>query len=160
MSVGPVRQLSKACVRLPAMDVAMKWMLVVHIVGFAMWVGTQIGASHVLKAHAKAGGSAGSMFSDLEKSFGVPMDMGATMTIVAGVLMIVLPAGGTAILKGGGFFHAKLLLVAVLVLTHIVLRRRLGQARRGEPTPPPSWVFPAVQVAAWAIVILIIVRPF
>ena len=135
--------------------------LVVHIVGFAMWVGTLIGSSHVLKAHAEAGDKAGTMFKSLEKSFAIPMDIGATFTIVCGLLMIFLKPGGTAILKGAGFMHAKLLLVALLVVAHVMLRKKLGQFMRGDDlSPPPGWLFPVVNASAWIIVILIIVRPF
>ncbi|MBT8495427.1 MAG: CopD family protein [Deltaproteobacteria bacterium] len=136
-------------------------LLVVHIIGFVMWVGTLIGASHVLKAHAEAGPGAGKMFDKLEKSFAIPMDIGATFTIVAGLLLIFARPGGTAILKGAGFMHTKLLLVAFLIVGHGILRKKLGQFRRGQDlTPPAGWLFPVVNISAWAIVILIIVRPF
>jgi putative membrane protein len=135
--------------------------LVVHIIGFAMWVGSIFSGIHVLKAHAEAGAAAGKMFEKLEKGFGIPMDIGATFTIVCGLLLLFVRPGGMALMKAGGFMHAKLLLVAFLIVAHVIVRKKLGQFRRGDDlTPAPGWVFSVVNVCAWAIVILIIVRPF
>lgn len=136
------------------------WLKVAHVFGFTVWIGTLIGALHILKAHAAASMEARSAFLGLEKGTGIVMDIGATLTIAAGVLLLVLPEGGMHIFKAGGFFHLKLTLVAVLVGVHVLVRRKMRLFRGGQVASPPPWLVPLTGVVALLIIVAIIVRPF
>ena len=139
---------------------ALLWIKVGHVFGFVMWVGTLIGSCHVLKAHAQAGGDTKNAFSDLEKGLGIAMDIGATFTLVFGSLLIILPVGGTAIFKAGGFMHLKLTLVLLIIGAHVVLRRKLSQFRKNNIKAPPGWLFPVINVAVLVIIAMIVAQPF
>jgi len=131
-----------------------------HVFGFIMWTGGLMALLHILRAHAEAGGEAGSAFTKLERGTGIFLDMGATLAIVFGVLLLVLPAGGTSVFKAGGFFHAKLTFVAVLIANHVLVRRLIRIARQGEARAPAGWQLPSCVVSVLAILIAILAKPF
>jgi putative membrane protein len=124
------------------------------------WIGTLFSLLSILEAHGKAGKDAQEHFASLEKSSGIALDVGATLTMLFGVLLLVLPEGGTAIMKGAGFFHAKLVLVVLIIVYHVLVRRKIRKFREGDMTPIASWLFPACFLTVLSIIVLIMVRPF
>lgn len=138
----------------------LQWMRVGHIFGFVMWIGTLYALFQILMAHAEAEESARGAFGPLEKRVAIAMDIGATLAIVFGVVLIVKLPYGTALFKAGGFFHIKLTLAAALIGVHGFLRVKVKKFGRGEVKAPPAWLFPLMSVAVLSIVIMIIVRPF
>jgi len=136
------------------------WMWVGHVVGFTLWLGAMFGLSYILTAHAAADEAGRGAFGKLEKNTAMTADIGATLAIVFGLIMLLVPEGGTQILKAGGFFHIKLTLVALLIGTHGYLRVKVKKFSRGEVHAPPAWLFPVMALAALGIVIMIVVRPF
>ena len=136
------------------------WMRVGHIFGFVMWIGTMFGLFQILLAHAEAQGAARDGFAALEKRVAMAMDVGATIAIVFGIILIVGPPEGTAIFKAGGFFHIKLTLVVALIGVHGFLRVKTKKFGRGEVNAPPAWMFPLLSLTVLAIIIMIVVRPF
>lgn len=138
----------------------LQWMHVGHIFGFVMWIGTMLGLFQILMAHAEADEAARAGFGPLEKRVAMAMDVGATLTIVFGLVMLLVPEGGLDIFKAGGFFHIKLALVVALIGAHGFLRVKVKKFGRGEVTAPPAWMFPLLSLTVLAIIIMIVVRPF
>jgi len=138
----------------------LRWLLVGHVYGFMMWTGLLFAQLHILRAHAQANGEAQEAFTTLEKGGAIAMDIGATIALVFGVLLIVLPEGGTALFKGGGFVHAKLTYVAVLVLNHELVRRLIQARMSGKGKAPAAWQFPVCVLSLLGILVMMFVRPF
>ena len=135
------------------------WLKAGHIFGFLMWAGSLIGAISILRAHAEA--NAGEAFHKLEKNVGIAADVGATLTIVFGVLMLFLTPGAPGMyLKGAGYFHAKLLAVVLLIVFHVIIRVTIRKFRNGEVKPVPMWLFAGTELATVAIIVLVVVKPF
>ena len=134
-------------------------LLVAHIYGFMMWTGTLFGSIHILQAHAKAEEGHRASFLGLEKSIGIAMDIGATLAIVFGLLLIFVPESGTALFKSGGFMHVKLTLVAVLIGLHVIMRRMIVQFKKGNVEMPAPFLFPAMAILVIGILVMIIMKP-
>jgi putative membrane protein len=137
-----------------------QWMLVGHIFGFLMWTGTLFGLYQILLAHGEAGAGAGDAFGPLEKRVAMAMDVGATIAIAFGLILIFGPPNGTAIFKAGGFFHIKLALVVVIIGIHGFVRVKIKKFSHGEVSSPPAVLFPVMSLIVLGIVIMMIVRPF
>lgn len=136
----------------------LKWIRVVHICGFLVWMGALFGLSFILRQHSKAAQEARKDFIELEKGTAMAMDISATIAIIAGVLMImgIEPSP----MKGQGWLHAKLAVVAVVLGLHGFQRARVGKYKRGEVSAEPAWLIPVLQLSALAIVVLAAARPF
>ena len=138
------------------------WVLVAHVFGFVMWVGSLIGALHVLGAHSVADGGH-KAFEDLEKSLGIAADVGATLTIASG-LYLALGGPLNFFVKNdvdGAFMHVKVTLVALGLLgLHGFVRVKIKKFRNGKVAPIPKALFPVLMLVVLSIIILILVRPF
>jgi putative membrane protein len=128
-----------------------------HIFGVLAWVGALIGLTFTLMQHAKAAEAARADFIELEKGTAMAMDIFATIAIACGIYLIV---SEPSIMKSGGWIHAKLTLVAVLIGLHGFQRARVAKYKRGNVTPNPAWIIPAIEITAFLIVILAAARPF
>ena len=135
------------------------WLKAGHIFAFLTWVGSLIGLSFMLKQHAKAAEAAHPDFIALEKGTAMAMDIGAVVALILGSILLIEIK--PSLLKGqGGFMHAKLTLVTVLLGLHGFQRMRVGKYKRGKVTPEPGWIIPAIEVSIVAIIVFIVVRPF
>jgi uncharacterized membrane protein len=111
----------------------------------------------VLQAHARAG-SARDAFVSAERAIGRAMELGALLTIVCGVLMILRSPAAISPLKQP-YVHIKLTLVVVLIALHGVVRAKMARLGRGQGSPPAAWVSGAILVVAVAIIWLAVVKP-
>ncbi len=136
----------------------LKWIRMIHIYGMLTWVGSLVGLSFILKQHTKAAKAAYDDFIQLEKGTAMAMDIGATVVIACGLAMLL--SNTSIYLKGQGWMHAKLLLVAALIGLHGLQRVRTGKFKRGEVGAEPGWLIPAVEVVALGIIVLASARPF
>jgi uncharacterized membrane protein len=139
-----------------------EWLLIFHVMGFIMWVGSMIGCTHILGAHAVADGGK-KAFESLEKNLGIAMDVGATLTIATGLYMAL---GGPLnfFVKddvGSAFLHGKVGLVVLgLISIHVFLRMKIRKFRNGDVAPIPVWLFPVLMLVLLNIVYLVFKRPF
>lgn len=135
------------------MDAAvLSWVLAAHILGFVLWIGGLCGLTLLLSstpgqvALARGG-----------KRIAMVADLGATLAIAAGVVMIagIKPSPMTQ-----GWMHIKLALVVVGMLgIHGFARVKLKRAQSAEgATVSPLWSAALIAVAA-AIIVLATVRP-
>jgi putative membrane protein len=135
----------------------LKYVRALHIFAVLAWGGALVGLTFILRQHSVAAEGARKDFIELEKGTAMAMDIFATIAIAMGVYMLVDIPG---MMSSGGWIHAKLTLVALLIGLHGFQRMRVGKYKRGEVTPNPGWIIPAVEVTLFAIVILAAARPF
>jgi putative membrane protein len=135
----------------------LKYVRALHIFAVLAWGGSLVGLTFILRQHSVAAEGARKDFIELEKGTAMAMDMFATLAIAMGVYMLVDIPG---IMKSGGWIHAKLTLVALLIGIHGFQRMRVGKYKRGNVTPNPAWIIPAVEATLFAIVILAAAKPF
>ncbi len=134
------------------------WLTAAHVFAFLTWVGSLIGLSFILKQHAVAAEASRPDFIALEKGIAIAMDIGATITLIVGSILLIEIK--PSLMKQGGFMHAKLSLVVVLLGLHGFQRMRVGKFKRGAVSANPAWMIPAVEACVVAIIIMIAVRPF
>lgn len=132
--------------------------LAAHVFGALIWFGGTMTALHVILNHARATPGERGSFQAMEGGIGRIMDIGATLSLVTGIAMLVGDVS-RPLLKMG-FMHTKLTLVLVLLGLHGVVRARLAKYRRGEVNPLGAWVMPAVVLVFLGVVVLIETRPF
>lgn len=135
------------------------WMMALHVCGVMLWFAGALIALHVLRAHAAkvAGGATSDDFARNEGPAGRILDIGAGLAIVAGLYLLF---ENLQIMKGAGFMHAKLALVVVLLGLHGFLRAQLKRFRTGKSKELAPWAHPVVLGVFFAIIVLIIARPF
>lgn len=130
-----------------------QWVLVLHIIGFVLWVAGIWAGIWLLKAHANVDAASRPALVGAERKAGAAMDAGATFTIIAGALM----AFGAQVnaFKTGGWLHIKLTLVVLGVFSvHGLVRGRMRKFRNGDLSPLPGWVVPVLLVALAGIIAL------
>lgn len=136
------------------------WMMALHVCGVLLWFAGAMITLHVLRAHeakTAAGGATPEDFRRSEGPAGRILDLGAGLAIVGGLYLLI---ENLQILRGGGFMHAKLTLVVALLGVHGFLRVQLKRFRAGTSQRVAGWAHPAVLGLFFAIVVLIVVRPF
>lgn len=133
-----------------------QWVLVIHIFGFLMWVGTLMALYQILFAHQKAPESSRSTFLELEKGVAMAMDVGATIAMLGGIYYLVRAVPSP---MKEGFMHVKLTLVAALIGFHGFARVKVRKFRDGEVKPIPEFLFPIISLIVIGIIIMVKVRP-
>lgn len=128
----------------------------IHLFGILIWFGSMMTALHLLLGWERLGRPGD--FKKLSGNIGRIMDMGASLVLITGILMLTNDAG-RPLLKHG-FMHAKLTAVVVLLGLHGLVRATLGKVSRGEARAIPVWVQPVVIGLYIAILFLIVKRPF
>jgi uncharacterized membrane protein len=137
---------------------AIAWLRVFHLFGVMTWVGTMMSLFYILDAHARAEMGARPAFHQLERVSAIAMDIGATIAIACGVILLVQEP---FLLKGHGFMHAKLALVAVVFLGgHGFLRVKVRKFRESHFKPLPPGLPQLVSLALLGILVLVLVKPF
>jgi protoporphyrinogen IX oxidase len=129
------------------------WVLVLHVVGFVLWIAGLWAGIWLLKVHTQVDAGSRPALVGAERKVGASMDAGATFAIVAGLVMAF---GRTPIaFKTGGWLHMKLTFVVLGVLSmHGMVRARMRKFREGDLTPLPGWVVPVLLVSVAVIAAL------
>ena len=136
---------------------AMTWLKAFHLFGAFLWMGTLIGLSNILLAHAAADLGARPAFHKLERKVAMMMDLGATLAIGFGIWLIIQTPGA---MKQGSL-HAKLALVVLGPLAvHGMLRVKVRRFREGKVVAPPGFLPPVLMLLGLAIIVLVVVKPF
>jgi len=137
----------------------MLWVKALHIVFMVTWFAGLFYLPRLFVYHAQSTDSVSiERFKVMERKlfFGI-MTPGAVLTIVFGVWLWL--GWGSS----GGWLHAKLALVAVLVVYHLWCAKLLADFRHDRNTHGHVWFrwfneFPVIVLLA--IVILVVVKPF
>jgi protoporphyrinogen IX oxidase len=139
----------------------MLWLKVLHVIGFAAWMAGMWYLPRLLVYHAGAAPG-----SELSETFKV-MERRLLRVITTPAMVTTLVAGVLLAVWGGwwqaGWLHAKLLLVAGLVVAHGMIARDIRHfaADRRNRSARYFRIFNEVPTLLFVgIVILAIVRPF
>ncbi len=137
------------------------WVLVVHVVGFVFWIGGLLAATLMLAAHTGEGSVNGRQaLAGLEKrllsGFAAP---GALLTILAGIAMLRIQPEYLR----EGWLHAKLFLVLIVLILHVMVATRATGFRAGRielQRRECMMLHGAISLMFLGIVVLVLVKPF
>jgi len=137
------------------------WMKALHVVFMVTWFAGLFYLPRLFVYHAMPDNrSSFALFKVMERRLFVMMTIGAALTLLFGVLMLVM--GQMALFKAG-WFHAKLLLLVFLFGYHYYCYRLMLTFRQDANTRSDKWyrLFNEVpSILLILIVILAIVKPF
>lgn len=118
------------------------WLLAMHVLGMALWIGGLLGAAVSMGASAAAS----------RKLLRALADPGAGLALLAGVWMLAADASGY---WSQAWFQTKMVVAAGLIALHGVIAVRAKRAASGGAAGAPAWgLFFAVLAAAVAMVLL------
>ena len=136
------------------------WLKAFHVIFVVTWFAALFYLPRLFVYHTDTTDAPGlARFKIMEKRLSIMMDIGATLAVVFGVLMITANPGYMQM----GWIHAKLTLVLLLIGYHAWCRVLVRQFRNDANTHSAGWfrVFNEVpSVLLIAIVILAVVKPF
>jgi uncharacterized membrane protein len=136
-----------------------QWMHALHVFGIVFWIGGMAACLQMLIHHGKATEAAREVLSGLERKTAMLMDMGALLAIGAGLALAF--GQPYSPFKGGGWLHAKLTVVVVVVLgLHGFVRVQIRKFRDGQVKELPGFLLPVLIAVAFGVIVLPLVRPF
>ncbi|MGH7987839.1 MAG: CopD family protein [Candidatus Binataceae bacterium] len=135
-------------------------MLVFHIFGVIVWVGTMLVTCTMLAlVPAEAGVAKQRLIVTARRLFNVGGNIGALATIIFGILAILAYPQVMAF----GWLHVKLLLVLLLIAVHVRIYVRLNGLRLDADSATRrefSMLHGIVSLLLLGILIMVIVKPF
>ena len=118
------------------------WLLALHVLGFALWIGGLLGAVAILGQSAAAS----------RKLLRALADPGAGLAMLAGIWMLSADAAGYLT---QAWFQTKMVVAVGLIGLHGAIAVRTKRATGSEAAAGPAWgLFFAVLAAATAMVVL------
>ena len=134
------------------------WIKTVHFLGFIVWLGSLFGLVHMLRQATAGSEDARSLLARLAGGVGRSMDVGATLAIVAGVILLIKSPAPVRPLEQP-YFHVKLTLAVLLVALHGFLRVRAAKLARGPAAPLGPAPLAVAVVLALGILGVVLVGP-
>jgi putative membrane protein len=137
------------------------WMKALHVIFMVTWFAGLFYLPRLYVYHAMPENKPSfELFKVMERRLFVMMTIGMVLTLLFGTIMLIQGGG---ILFQSGWFHAKLLFLALLFIYHyycytIMLQFRAGTNTRGHKWY--RWFNEAPSLLLIVIVILAIVKPF
>jgi uncharacterized membrane protein len=129
------------------------WVRVAHVFGFIVWIGGMLACMSLLHVHTLVEGGARDALTKVEKSVAMLMDMGAALTIAAGLVFATQTTPNA--FQTGPWIHVKLAIVVLFILSaHGLVRAKIKKFSKGDVKPLPRWLFTAVLAAVAVIVAL------
>jgi putative membrane protein len=115
------------------------WLLVVHVFGFTLWICGLLMSAFVLLRHTRETiPETRASLAGIEKlGLRAMADPGATLAILAGVLLIMT---NRPYFLHARWLHIKLIFVLLLIALHIVLGTRSKAFASGRVTLDPGYV--------------------
>jgi putative membrane protein len=140
------------------MDSLFPLALVVHILGFALWMSGLYGIAETLVARNDEKDEAfRAKIGALARRAGRSADVGAALAIVAGVaLLLTNPSRDIH----QPWMHAKLTLVVAFLGLHGFLRVKAKKASQGQLGAFPSAILPLMTLMALTIIALAVFKPW
>jgi putative membrane protein len=138
-----------------------EWIKVFHVLGMLFWIGTLLVASSSLAfyTHGVSEETARALARlqvQLLKGVG---HVGAGLMIVTGVTLVAI----NPVRLHQAWFHAKMFLVALILVAHFIIYFRAKAIQAGRTQPRPGeWgiLHGAVALLVFGILILVLVKPF
>ena len=134
------------------------WIKLVHFVGFIIWLSSIFGLANMLREKVGGSGEARDLLVRLARNAGRAMDAGATLAIVAGVILLIKSPAPIKPIEQP-YFHVKLTLVVLLLALHGFLRMRAGKLAKGESKPLGSAPLGLVTLLLLGIVAIVLIGP-
>ena len=138
-----------------------EWVKAIHVIFMVTWFAGLFYLPRLYVYHAMPENSGSfALFKIMERRLFAIMTIGAVITAVFGIIMIV---HGGGVLFQSGWFHFKLLLIALLIGYHHACYRLMIKFRNDANTHDHRWYRwfnEAPSVLLIVIVILAIVKPF
>ena len=134
------------------------WIKAAHVFGFVLWIGSMVALALLGAATRRAEATGRTVLAEAARPVGLAMDIGATLAIAAGVVMLLHSLDPVPPLKRP-YFHIKLTLAVVLIGLHGLLRVSGGRARRGVGSGPPAWLLPVAVLLALGVIWLAVTKP-
>ncbi len=132
------------------------WLRAGHFIGLFVWIGGMFAVYWMLRFHAHAPKEAHEKLVLSERGLALMMDLGATLAIVTGLVMAFGLTPNAFSRPGGGWFHIKLTIVVVGILSvHGMLRARIKKFSQGKISDVPSWQWSVLLASITAIVLLV-----
>jgi len=136
------------------------WILALHLFSVIFWIGGLLMiASMLAQAPEEVGIAKERFLVTAQRLFNIGVNIGGAATVAFGILLVFLEP---SVLRQG-WFHAKLLLVAVLLFYHVRFYRRILflQDKPSAATHREfSVVHGAVSLLVVVILLLVILKPF
>jgi uncharacterized membrane protein len=137
---------------------AYNWVLALHLLSMVIWVGGMFTVYWLLRIHAHAPKDVLDKLTLMERSLALLMDIGATVTIICGVVMAIDPPGGVSWFNAhahGPWLHIKLTIVVLgLLPVHGMIRGRVAKFSRGQISPVPQWQWSMLLLSVMAIIVI------
>jgi uncharacterized membrane protein len=132
------------------------WVKSGHLIGVLLWIGGMTSVYWLLRMHATVPKAMHERFTLMERSLALMMDLAATLAIGCGIAMIFGQTPNFLAQPHHGWFHIKLTVVVLGVLSvHGLIRARVGKFGRGKISPVPAWAWTLLLVSIVAILILV-----
>ncbi len=141
------------------------WLLTGHLIGVILWMGSLFTVYWLLRFHTQAPAAAHDKLVLMERAMAMVMDLGATLAMGCGFAMAFMPGRmhptGTIFgMPGAGWFHIKLTLVVLGILSvHGIVRGRVAKFSRGQTPTVPSWLWSVLLVAIVGIIVMVVRGP-
>jgi putative membrane protein len=140
----------------------LQWTMVFHIIGLAFWLGSLLTVTHILAIHTQEPSpEVRKTLGRVEtKLFNGLVHPGAALMIVTGIIMILM---NRRYYLQAAWLHAKLVLVAVLVVLDLMVYRRARAFIAGEKNLRKGQCMAwhgAIALVFTGILILVILKPF
>jgi uncharacterized membrane protein len=132
------------------------WVKSGHLIGVFLWIGGLFAVYWLLRLHANAPKDMHERLTLMERSLAMMMDIGATLAIGCGVAMIFGQTPNFLAQPHHGWFHIKLTVVVLGVLSvHGLVRAKVGKFGRGQISAVPAWAWTLLLLSVVAIMILV-----
>lgn len=133
-----------------------QWLLAGHLIGLFVWIGGMFTVYWMLRFHAHAPKEAHEKLVLAERSLALMMDIASGLAIGCGVAMIFRYTPNLLARPGAGWFHIKLTVVVLGILSvHGMLRARIKKFSQGNISAVPGWQWSVLLGSVTAIVLLV-----
>jgi uncharacterized membrane protein len=132
------------------------WVKSGHLIGVLLWIGGLFAVYWLLRMHSHAPKAMHEKFTLMERSLALMMDLGAALAIGCGIAMIFGQTPNFLVQPHHGWFHIKLTVVVLGVLSvHGLVRGKIAKFGRGQISPVPAWAWTLLLASVMAILILV-----
>jgi putative membrane protein len=141
----------------------MLWVKALHVIFMVTWFAGLFYLPRLFVYHATEGNSEQmhQRYLVMEKKLFAIMTIGAVLTAIFGIWMLF--SYGAALAASGGWLHAKLALVVLLIAYHVYCLKVMKEFRAGTNTRGHvfyRWFNEFPVLLLFGIIILVVVRPF
>lgn len=136
------------------------WLRAGHFIGLFVWIGGMFTVYWMLRFHAHAPKEAHEKLVLSERAIALMMEIGSGLAIGTGIAMAFGLTPNAFSRPGGGWFHIKLTIVVLgLLSVHGMLRGRIKKFSEGKISAVPSWQWSVLLASITAIVLLVTQGP-